>query len=87
MSTHAQGPDFERSLAELEKLVEQLERGDLPLEQAIATFERGIELTRNCQKSLKAAQQKVEILMRRNGELATENFVEPADDGAAANGE
>jgi exodeoxyribonuclease VII small subunit len=87
LATHAQGPDFEQALRELERLVEQLERGDLPLEQAITTFERGIELTRNCQKSLRAAQQKVEILMRRNGGLVTENFVEPADDDGPDAGE
>ena len=51
-------PDFERALSELESLVERLERGDLPLEEALKTFERGVELTRHCQTSLKAAQQK-----------------------------
>ncbi len=61
-------PDFESALGELESLVERLERGDLPLEQALRTFERGIELTRHCQSSLKAAQQKVEILLKRSGQ-------------------
>jgi exodeoxyribonuclease VII small subunit len=68
----ADTPDFERSLSELESLVERLERGDLPLEDALQTFERGVELTRYCQSSLKAAQQKVEILLKRSGQSGIE---------------
>ena len=82
--TPAQGsdtPDFERALRELESLVERLERGDLPLEEALKTFERGVELTRHCQTSLKAAQQKVEILLRRNGQTGVEAFSVPEDGG------
>jgi exodeoxyribonuclease VII small subunit len=67
-------PDFEQSLAELEALVERLERGDLPLDEALKTFERGMELTRHCQGSLKAAQQRVEILLKRNGQSDSEPF-------------
>jgi exodeoxyribonuclease VII small subunit len=60
--------DFEQALSELEQLVERLERGDLPLDEALKTFERGVELTRHCQSSLKAAQQKVEILLKRSAQ-------------------
>ncbi|HEY6517422.1 MAG TPA: exodeoxyribonuclease VII small subunit [Steroidobacteraceae bacterium] len=67
-------PDFEQSLAELEALVERLERGDQPLDEALKTFERGMELTRHCQGSLKAAQQRVEILLKRNGQPESEPF-------------
>ena len=56
-------PDFEKALAELESLVENLERGELPLEETLKQFERGIELTRSCQKALQAAEQRVEILL------------------------
>jgi exodeoxyribonuclease VII small subunit len=70
-------PDFEQALAELESLVERLERGDLPLDEAIRTFERGVELTRQCQSSLKAAQQRVEILLKRDGQHQTEPFSTP----------
>jgi exodeoxyribonuclease VII small subunit len=80
--TAAQAPDFEHALSELEGLVERLERGDLPLEDALKTFERGVELTRHCQTSLKAAQQKVEILLKRSGQAGIENFSVP-DDGSA----
>ena len=67
-------PDFERALAELETLVERLERGDLPLDEALSTFERGVALTRHCQASLKAAQQKVEILLKRGSQTEVEPF-------------
>lgn len=56
--------DFEQSMRELEELVERLEQGDLPLEEALKQFERGVALTRACQSALKAAEQKVEILMK-----------------------
>jgi exodeoxyribonuclease VII small subunit len=72
-------PDFEQALAELESLVERLERGDLPLDEALKTFERGVELTRHCQAALKAAQQKVEILLRRGGQTGIEPFSVPED--------
>jgi exodeoxyribonuclease VII small subunit len=75
-------PDFEEALAELESLVERLERGDLPLDDALKTFERGVELTRHCQSSLKAAQQKVEILLKRGSGTVVEPF-KPEDEAAA----
>lgn len=53
---------FEDALAELEALVEKMEAGDLSLEQSLESFERGITLTRTCEKALKEAEQKVEIL-------------------------
>ena len=73
-------PDFETSLAELETLVERLERGDLPLEEALGSFERGVALSRQCQGSLATAQQKVEQLLR-DGSTAPFN-PEQADDDA-----
>jgi exodeoxyribonuclease VII small subunit len=76
-------PDFEQSLEELEKVVERLEQGDLPLEEALKTFERGVELARNCQAALKSAQQKVEILQKRGGQPEIEPFEAPPDDSAA----
>jgi exodeoxyribonuclease VII small subunit len=58
------GLDFEQALAALEQLVSDLESGEQPLEQALASFERGVALTRRCQAALRAAEQKVEILTR-----------------------
>jgi exodeoxyribonuclease VII small subunit len=73
-------PDFEKALAELETLVARLERGDLPLDEALKTFERGVELTRHCQAALKSAQQKVEILLARSGRADIEPFVVSEDE-------
>jgi exodeoxyribonuclease VII small subunit len=56
-------PDFEKALAELESLVEQLESGDLSLDQSLQQFKRGVELTRHCQGVLEQAQQTVEQLL------------------------
>jgi exodeoxyribonuclease VII small subunit len=55
-------PDFEKSLEELEKLVEQLESGDLSLDESLKQFKRGVDLTRHCQVILDQAQQTVEKL-------------------------
>ena len=79
-------PDFEQALAELEALVTRLESGDLPLEEALKSFERGVALTRSCQAALAAAQQKVEILLQRGNEARLEPF-NPADDEVDAEDE
>ena len=68
--------DFEASLAQLEQLVEQMEDGDLTLEESLKAFEAGVKLTRDCQKALQDAEQKVEVLMRQNDET----IAEPLDD-------
>ena len=73
-------PDFEQSLLELEALVARLEQGDVPLEEALKTFERGVSLTRQCQTALRTAQQKVEALLARNGEETLEPFADDEDD-------
>ena len=62
MSTASDGLSFEKALAELEKIVERMESGDLSLEQALATHKRGLELARFCQQRLEAAQQQVRVL-------------------------
>lgn len=59
--------NLEKSLADLEALVEELESGDLPLDKAMKKFEDGIKLTRGCQAALKDAEQKVEILLKSAG--------------------
>lgn len=61
--------DFETSLAELQTLVERLESGELSLEDSLGAFEQGIRLTRDCQASLAQAEQKVQQLLERDGEL------------------
>ena len=84
MARDSKAPDFEQALAELEGLVERLEHGDLPLDEALKAFERGVGLTRLCQASLEAAQQKVEILLKRGARTEIEPFEESADEGAGA---
>ena len=61
--------DFEKSLADLQTLVERLESGELSLEDSLTAFEQGTRLTRDCQASLSQAEQKVQILLERDGEL------------------
>ena len=65
---------FEQSLAELETLVQKMESGDMSLEASLKAFEQGIRLTRDCQKALTDAEQKVQKLLEQNGELTTEPF-------------
>jgi exodeoxyribonuclease VII small subunit len=67
-------PDFEKSLEELESLVKQLESGDLNLDQSLAQFKRGVELTRHCQRVLDKAQQTVEKLVDPEDESSAEPF-------------
>ena len=62
MTRNKRAPDFEKSITELESLVEKLEGGDLSLEESLKAFERGVRLTRECQGALEAAETKVEIL-------------------------
>jgi len=65
---------FEDALKELEHLVETLEKGDLSLEQSLTTFERGVGLTRTCQKALDDAEQKVRILTSKSADGEPEPF-------------
>jgi exodeoxyribonuclease VII small subunit len=60
--------DFEAAIAELESLVKKLEEGDLPLEQSLALYERGVQLSRFCHAKLEDAERRIEILSER-GEL------------------
>ena len=70
---------LEKSLDELEALLKELESGELTLEAALAHFERGVTLTRQCQKALQEAEQKVEILLRKTPEDGPEPFDAPSD--------
>jgi exodeoxyribonuclease VII small subunit len=65
---------FEASLEDLEKVVKELEGGDLPLERSLELFERGMSLSGECRKQLEAAETRVEILLRKEGKIAAEPF-------------
>ena len=67
-------PAFEEALGELETLVEQLESGELSLDQSLQQFKRGVELTRHCQGILDQAQQVVEQLVDPNDETSASPF-------------
>ncbi len=72
--------DFEKSLKNLEKLVETMESGELTLEKSLEAFEQGVRLTKECQQALQEAEQKVQILMARNGEESLQPFTDPETD-------
>ena len=75
--------DLEKSLSQLETLVEELESGDLPLEKAMQKFEQGIRLTKSCQSALKEAEQRVEVLLKSaGGDETLEDFAPGVDDDA-----
>ena len=68
MMTETSIKDFEAAIAELESIVKKLEEGDLALEQSLALYERGVQLSRFCHARLEAAERRIEILNER-GEL------------------
>jgi exodeoxyribonuclease VII small subunit len=68
---------FEECLQRLEKIVQDLEKGDVPLEKSLTLFEEGVQLSSACRKELEQAEGKVEILLKQNGKLQAEPF-EPA---------
>lgn len=63
--------NFETSLTELEKLVQSMESGELSLEDSLKAFENGMQLSRDCQKALADAEQKVELLMAKDGDIVS----------------
>ena len=82
MSKKPKETGFEAALAELEQLVASMEAGNMPLEEALRSFERGVQLTRDCQAALQAAQQRVQVLTQRAAGASLEDF-EPAAAGEA----
>jgi len=67
-------PSFEACLAELERVVGELERGDLSLERSLELFEKGMALSESCRKQLEEAETRVEILTRKGGRMEAEPF-------------
>lgn len=65
---------FEHSLETLEQLVQQMDSGELSLEESLALFEKGIKLIRQCQDQLQTAEQKVQVLLENNDELQVQPF-------------
>ncbi len=68
---------FEAALTRLEEIVQELEKGDIPLDQSLKLFEEGIKLSRICNRQLEDAERKVEILMKdKDGAIRAEPFEE-----------
>lgn len=74
---------FEECLQKLESIVDELEKGNLPLEQALKLFEQGVELSNACRKELEEAEGRVEILLKQNGKLQAEPFEPTAERNSA----
>jgi exodeoxyribonuclease VII small subunit len=65
---------FEDCIQRLEKIVQELEKGDVPLEKSLTLFEEGVQLSTTCRKELEEAEGKVEILLKQNGKVQAEPF-------------
>lgn len=76
-------PKFEECLQRLEGIVQELEKGEVPLEKSLTLFEEGMKLSSACKKELEEAEGKVEILLKKNGKLQTETF-EPSTEKPSA---
>jgi exodeoxyribonuclease VII small subunit len=76
----AQSKSFEASLMALEKIVRELERGDLPLERGLELFEEGVRLSRECQERLNSAERRIELLLHDN---EGQPIISAFDEGAA----
>jgi exodeoxyribonuclease VII small subunit len=81
--SNAKPKNFETSLEELERIVRELEQGELTLEKSLELFEQGVKLSRECQERLNQAERRIEILMRDNQGRAV---VRPFDPESEANG-
>jgi len=76
----AGAPNFEKSLARLEEIVEQMENGTLPLDALMSAFEEGQQLIKVCSEKLNEVERRIEILVRKDGQTAVEPF-EPEPEG------
>ncbi len=74
MNIMEKNKNFEEQMAELEKIVTELEKGDLSLDESVAKFEEGIKLSKECNEVLEEAEKKITILVNQDGEVKEENF-------------
>ena len=85
--TNAKPKTFETSLEELERIVRELEQGELTLEKSLELFEQGVKLSRECQERLTQAERRIEILMRDNQGRAAVRPFDPENELAAEDNE
>jgi exodeoxyribonuclease VII small subunit len=76
-------PKFEECLQRLERIVQELEKGEVPLEKSLTLFEEGMQLSGVCRKELEEAEGKVEMLLKQNGKLQAEPFESLTEKSAA----
>lgn len=67
--------NFEKNMSDLENIVEELEKGDLNLDESISKFEEGIKISKECNKILEDAEKKITILLQKDGEIKEEDFI------------
>ncbi len=65
---------FEEQMENLEKIVSELEKGDLNLDDSVTKFEEGIKISKECNKTLQEAEKKITMLVKQDGEIKEENF-------------
>lgn len=68
--------NFEQSMQDLEKIVTELEKGDLNLDESVKKFEEGMKIAKQCNNMLAKAEKKITILLEKDGELEEKDFVE-----------
>ena len=72
--SHPKPESFEQCLDQLEKVVKELEAGDLQLERSLALFEQGMALSESCRKQLEEAETRIELLIKKDGRMQAEPF-------------
>jgi exodeoxyribonuclease VII small subunit len=86
VAAEPRGANFETQLALLEKIVRELERGDLPLERSLELFEQGVRLSRECQERLNEAERRIEVLLRDGDGRTAVGAFETDEFGVGAGG-
>jgi exodeoxyribonuclease VII small subunit len=84
-SNETQAAPFEASLEELERVVKELEKGELPLEKSLELFEKGMKLSADCKRQLEEAETRVELLIKRGSKTVAVPF-EPGEENSAKSG-
>lgn len=81
MADDPKQPSFEQGLGRLEGIVQRLEDGELSLEESLKLFEEGVQLSQSCRKQLQDAEAKVEILLKKDGDMVPQPFSESQEEG------
>ncbi len=68
--------NFENKMKQLEEIVKKLENGELNLDDSVIEFEKGIKLSKECNKVLEETEKKISILINKNGEIKEEDFID-----------